>query len=633
MAFARNLVLCALLCYWSKCSFGARLRVVAPNPIRRIVDLLQDMQAKIEAEGVKEQKLFDSYTCYCHTTKAFQRKEIASANENIPQLETTLKEDSSLKAQLESEIERESMSLAYAEASLKAANAQRAKEAAVFQKLKDRLIPDLAALDKAIKVIEKGMSAEFLQTRAADRLKELTQGTSLNELDRQTLLAFLSGRHGYEPQSGEILGILKEMHNELSVNEAEEQTAKEAHSMLADSKQKEIKALKNSREVKTARVGEVALEISNLRADLDDSKASLATGKTFLKDLIKNCKAKSKDWQIRSKARNEELIAIGETIKILNSDDTRELIKKTAPKASFLQLQAVNSIANTARSLLRPGRLAHYDERLNLISMSLKARKVNVANVIKMIKDMLKLLQEEQKHDETKNAFCNKELDETEDEEREVGAIIKKFTKLLVDAKAKVASFEEEIDALDAGLAALDKQVSEATEQRKMEHARYTEELAENRAAGELLNMAKKRLLKFYNSDVAKPTASPDDEDAVPEFVQVSELQGDVETSGEGGGEEEEQQEPEAPTKDYEKSKDGGRAVGMISKLQGELADESTEMMTEEKEAQQEYEQLVKDAKEKRTSDGKKRAELEGIRAGMEEKKPKGDSRDESQAE
>merc|ERR1719223_2703878 len=423
-----------------------------------------------------------------------------------------------------------------------AANAQRAKEAAEFQKLKDRMASDMAALDKAI---EKGMSAKFLQTQAADRLKELAQGSNLNELDRHTLLDFLSASHGYDPQSGEVLGILKQMKDEISIAEAEEKKAKEGHAMLSASKQKEIKALKKSKEVKKARVGEVALEIANYKEDLADSKASLVKGKAFLKDLIKSCKTKKKDWKIRSNERGEEIIAIGETIKILNSDEARELIKKTAPKAFFLQLQAVNNDAvSRASSLLRPGGLAHYDNRLNLISMSLKARKVNMGKVIKMIKDMLKLLAEEQKHDETKKAFCTKEFDAADDEQKELDATIQKLSKLLVDAEAKVASFQEENDALKVGLDALDEQVSEATKQRKEENAKYREELNSNRGAGELLDMAKTRLMKFYNSDSAKPSASPDDEDgAAPEFVQVSELLDDEETSG--GGEEEE---PEAPS-------------------------------------------------------------------------------------
>jgi len=600
---------------------GVRLRTAAPNPFRRIVDLLQGMQKKVDAEGAQEQTLFDSYMCYCKTTKIRSRKEIQSAKENIAQLESSLKRDTSTKAQLDSDIVQEARSQASAEASLKAANAQRAKEAAEFQKLKDQLVSNSGALDKAIKAIGKGMSAKFIQTQSADRLRELTQGTSLNELDRQTLLDFLSAGDGYQPRSQEILGILKQIKDELSIAEAEELKAQQAHAMLSDSKKKEIKALQKSREVKTARVAEVSVEIANFKEDLDDSKASLVKSKAFLKDLVKSCKLKKKDWQTRSKARKEELIAIGETIKMLNNDEARELINKATPNPSFLQTQAVNSdVVDKARTLLRPRSLAHHDNRLDLISMSLKAKKVNMDKVLKSIQDMLKLLREEQKHDETKKAFCDKALDSAEDDQTELEAIIKKSSKQLIDAQAKVGSLQEEIDALTAGMAALDKQVSEATRQRKAEHAKFREELASSRAAAELLDKAKTRLLQFY-AKRAKPTASPDDvDDAAPTFVQVSDMQDDEEASGE---EEEEEQKPEEPSKEYEESKDGGRAIELIMKLKAEVAGATEEMKVEEKNAQQDYEQLVKDAKEKRASDTRKGAELEGMKADMQAKNQK----------
>merc|ERR1719453_1773677 len=46
------------------CASAVSLRVEA-NPIRKIVTLLQDMQAEIDAEGKKEKALFDKFMCYC----------------------------------------------------------------------------------------------------------------------------------------------------------------------------------------------------------------------------------------------------------------------------------------------------------------------------------------------------------------------------------------------------------------------------------------------------------------------------------------------------------------------------------------------------------------------------------------
>merc|ERR1712113_477931 len=61
-----------------------------------------------------------------------------------------------------------------------------------------------------------------------------------------------------------------------------------------------------------------------------------------------------------------------------------------------------------------------------------------------------------------------------------------------------------EIASLNAGIAALDKSVAEATEQRKQEHQDFKELMASDSAAKELLGFAKNRLNKFYNPKLYK---------------------------------------------------------------------------------------------------------------------------------
>ena len=84
----------------------------------------------------------------------------------------------------------------------------------------------------------------------------------------------------------------------------------------------------------------LALLTVTLKEDLDDTTKSLAEAEAFLKDMEKNCKSKEDEWAARQKVRAEELVAISETIKILNSDDALELFKKSLPSPSLLQLRA-----------------------------------------------------------------------------------------------------------------------------------------------------------------------------------------------------------------------------------------------------------------------------------------------------
>merc|ERR1719491_1017481 len=71
-----------------------------------------------------------------------------------------------------------------------------------------------------------------------------------------------------------------------------------------------------------------------------------------------------------------------------------------------------------------------------------------------------------------------------------------------------IATMASEIKALEESIVSLDKSVAEATEQRKAENAEYTELMASDAAAKELLAFAKNRLNKFYNPTVYKPPPS-----------------------------------------------------------------------------------------------------------------------------
>merc|ERR550514_1518183 len=59
------------------------------------------MKKKVEAEGEKEEELFEKFMCYCENSDATLGKSIEEANTKIPQLESDIKEAEALKAQLE----------------------------------------------------------------------------------------------------------------------------------------------------------------------------------------------------------------------------------------------------------------------------------------------------------------------------------------------------------------------------------------------------------------------------------------------------------------------------------------------------------------------------------------------------
>merc|ERR1719395_217410 len=293
----------------------------------------------------------------------------------------------------------------------------------------------------------------------------------------------------------------------LDTATSDEQASIKDYDALVAAKTKEINALTKEVESKTQRIGELGVELVTLKEDLDDTTKSLAEDEKFLKDLETNCKTKEDEWAVRQKLRAEELLAIADTIKILNDDDALELFKKTLPTPSLLQFKT-NGKAIKQRALValqQANQGDKQDVRINLISLALKGKKVSFEKVLKMIDDMVTLLGKEQQDDNDKKEYCEKMIDQTEDNLKELELSVSDLGKAIADYKESIATLAEEIEALEDGIKALDKQVAEATEERKEEHEENTQTLASDNAAKDLIGIAKNRMNKFYNPKLYKP--------------------------------------------------------------------------------------------------------------------------------
>merc|ERR1719324_388217 len=200
------------------------------------------------------------------------------------------------------------------------------------------------------------------------------------------------------------------MEKDLAEMIAAEDAAKKDFEGTVGAKEKEIAEATKAIEEKTKRVGEVAVEIVNLKEDLDDTQESLVEDTKFLADLEKNCAQKEKEWAEICKMRQEELIALADTIKILNDDDAQELFKKSIPGASASLLQVQVSSREVREQALRAissvARSDAHNVNLDLISMALHGKKVSFDKVIGMINDMVALLGKEQVEDDNKKTYC-----------------------------------------------------------------------------------------------------------------------------------------------------------------------------------------------------------------------------------
>jgi DNA repair exonuclease SbcCD ATPase subunit len=250
---------------------------VSANPIRKVVTMLQNMQKKITAEGKAMEATFDKYMCYCENADSTLGKSIADAETKIPQLEASIKEEIAAKKQLKADLKKHKADRTEAKEALAKATAIREKEAKAFAAVASEAEANLGALAKAIPAIEKGMGS-FLQVGVGSVLKQLVISRDMRSADRDLLAAFLENSQdsSYAPKSGEIVGILKTMEDEMSKDfaddKAEEATAISQFKELEAAKLAEVAALTKSIESKTTRLGDISVKIAETENDLEDTK-------------------------------------------------------------------------------------------------------------------------------------------------------------------------------------------------------------------------------------------------------------------------------------------------------------------------------------------------------------------------
>merc|ERR1719213_499970 len=392
------------------------------------------------------------------------------------------------------------------------------------------------------------------------------------------------------------------MEADLADAEKSEAESKSAFETLMTSKTQEIEAAGKAIETKSARVGTVAVEIVESKADLEKTQKAVEEDTQFKANLNKNCATKQKEWDERQKTRAEEIKAISETIEMLNSDDALELFKKTLPAAAALiQTSATTrSQMRRARSLIEKAMMTDKAHTVNrhLILAALKSGTGGFEKVNTMIDGMNEVLEGEQVADDKQDVWCLAELDKAKEEAKATEGDIGDLAAAIDSQRDAIETTAAEIADLKKGLEQLDKDVAEATEQRKDEHDEYVDETASNQAAVELLGMAKNRLNKFYNPTLYKAPEPVAEEEEF--FAQRRAAPGPP---------------PETFSGEYKKSESSSGVIAMIDEMVNDVEDDIATAKRDEEEAQKDYEEAMNDAATKRSDDSKLIVTKEGEKA------------------
>merc|ERR1719375_1570043 len=146
------------------------------SPISRVVELIQELKAKVESDGKAEQKTYDKFACWCEKTLARKAAAIDAAKETI---EKTQKEIIELKGKLGelgatiAQLEKE---IAENEEARKEATEIRDKEHEDYVAEKTEAEQCIGALEQAIKVLTGAGTKKALETLQEAELLSVVAG-------------------------------------------------------------------------------------------------------------------------------------------------------------------------------------------------------------------------------------------------------------------------------------------------------------------------------------------------------------------------------------------------------------------------------------------------------------------------
>jgi predicted nucleic acid-binding Zn-ribbon protein len=506
------------------------------GPIQKVLQLMDELQSKIMAEGDAAQIAYEEFVDWCQKQAINTKHAIGDSEEQIESLQSMIDSAQAYIDQLQTEIGGEGAQepgltgkISKLEKELGAATDIRTKEKADFDALDKDLAETIDMLGRAEKVLAKhlgqaaatGALLQFTETFQSivdasltniqdkhllqsllQKAEDESAGTSLLEQPQATTKAF-------ETSSSPIVKTMADMREKAEASRAaaqkEEMNAAHAFAMYEQSSKDELASL------------QAQLDTSKKRLALNNEKKATALGKmetatkekaaseTYLSDTQQECMEKASDFETASAERTEEVKTLMMAKKILMNQGKPALVQQPA---SFLQMKTkVNTAAVTkaspfyTRQLAAANFLRNFDpDSWVLMQVSDKVLADPFAKVKDMLYGMIEKLEKEQAAEAEHKAWCDKEMSKTAKQKKAKTSRLNEVTIRKEKAEAEITKLSEDLVTLQDDIQKMDEAVKESTKLRNEGAAEWAEESAEYKAGQEACAAAIKVLNNYYGS-------------------------------------------------------------------------------------------------------------------------------------
>jgi len=480
------------------------------NPLGKVLDLMDELAAKVTKEGEVEVKAFKEYFDWCDDTAKNGQFAIQTATKQVEKLTAKIAQLTGDIQAGDENIAELASAIATAEKELADATLIREKEASDFAASEHELVDAVDTLDRAVGILQKEASknpaalAQVDTSNMANMLQALSavlDASAFPGEDQKKLAAFVQEQQRaseedaelgapaaatYKSHSGGIVEVLEDMkekaESQLSDLRKAENNGKHNFDMLKQSLEDQLGAdNKDMDEEKSTKAANAEAKATD-EGDLEVTQKSLANSQEELETARSTCMQTASDHEATVNARTEELAVIAKARQVLEETSSGAV----AQSYSFVQVGvrmqnradlAKSEVVTMVKSLAKKHHSAALAQLASKIAAVVKYGALGgedpFGKVKGLISDMISKLEKEMNEEASEKKFCDEQMSKTEVKKGELEDDVAKMTSKIDTASAKSAELKEQVKELENELAALAKEQAVMDKIRQETHADY----------------------------------------------------------------------------------------------------------------------------------------------------------------
>jgi len=466
------------------------------HPIGKIIELLDGLAAKAEAEGKSEALSFQKFAYWCKDTTKELSTAIAGEKGAIDSLESKIDAKTKEKKGLEDQISKLEEEIANDAIRGKEADAARNKENELYEEADADYGNTIGAVQEATEALgdakadtdtgflqaqkQLSLALPLLSARASDeQFNKLTEFVQTDP--SEVMAAGDAGAHvkKYSFKSMGIVELLKKLQekfeDERLAGQKAETNAVNNYNLASQAREAKVTAADKSKSEKTDLLAETTAALEDAKADLADTQQDLEADSGSLEETTKSCEVKKSEWDERSQIRNGEIQAMEVAKKILakvggvRTGAPSNPVPPASPlegAASFLQ---VDDPKMKVVSLIRHEARVMKSKALDRLAQQVQAHlNGHFDEVNNMIQKMIFRLMAEQKDEDDHKNWCDLEVNKTALSITNKEEKVEDLTSKIDDLIAKVAGLTEDISEAEDTVAKIEMFMKQAREIREV---------------------------------------------------------------------------------------------------------------------------------------------------------------------